>query len=132
MSNIIKFSEVESKILNIRNMHVILDRDVAVLYGVETKRINEAVRNNSDKFPGGYIITLDNEEHSNLRSIFSTANTSSMTRVPPTAFTEKGLYMLATILKSPQATQTTRLLLGEIFIVLNNYKVEGYMSHTSL
>ena len=107
MSDIIEFGKVEDSVLEIRNQQVILDRDVAALYGVETKRINEAVSNNTDKFPDGYIITLDSEELDDLRSKFSTTNISPMTRVPPKAFTEKGLYMLATILKGPAATQTT-------------------------
>ena len=80
--------------------------DVAVLYGVETKRVNEAVKNNEDKFPLGYIIELKNSEFYDLRSKFSTTNLEK-TRTLPKAFTEKGLYMLATILKSPRATQTT-------------------------
>ena len=85
---------------------MIIDSDVAELYGVETKRINEAVKNNQDKFPTGYIIELDNKELADLMSKFSTTNLSK-TRVLPKAFTEKGLYMLATILKSEKATQTT-------------------------
>lgn len=108
MSDLFKYenNEVEDKIILIRNQHVIIDSDVADLYGVETKRINEAVRNNPEKFPLGYIIELDNKELSVLRSKFSTTNLSK-TRVLPKAFTEKGLYMLATILKSQKATQTT-------------------------
>lgn len=77
--------------------------DVAELYGVETKRINEAVKNNPDKFPSGYIIDLNAEEWGNLKSKDSTANWGGKNKLPK-AFTEKGLYMLATILKSPQAT----------------------------
>ena len=98
--------DVDSKIVEIRGIKVLLDCDVASLYGVETKRVNEAVSNNQDKFPEGYIITLENNEILNLRSKISTAN-SSKSRVLPKAFSEKGLYMLATILKSPQATETT-------------------------
>jgi len=56
MTEIIRLEEVESKIIEIRNQKVLLDSDVAVLYGVETKRVNEAVSNNPDKFPEGYII----------------------------------------------------------------------------
>jgi phage regulator Rha-like protein len=104
---------VEEKVISVRNKSVILDSDVAELYGVETKRVNEAVKNNPEKFPDGYIIELDNQELENLRSKFSTANLA-MTRVTPKAFTEKGLYMLATILKSPKATQTT-IAIVEIF-----------------
>jgi hypothetical protein len=107
MNKIIIYENVDSKIIELRGEQVIVDRDVAELYGVETKRINEAVSNNPDKFPEGYIINADIVEWENLRSKISTTNISSKTRVPPKAFTEKGLYMLATILKSPVATQTT-------------------------
>ncbi|GHT04617.1 hypothetical protein AGMMS49525_11160 [Bacteroidia bacterium] len=106
MNEIVKFNHVEDKVLNLRGQSVILDSDVAVLYGVETKRVNEAVKNNLDKFPDGYIFDLNDFEFEDLRSKFSTANLSK-TRVMPKAFTERGLYMLATILKSPIATQTT-------------------------
>jgi phage regulator Rha-like protein len=106
VNKLLNFNNVEEKVLSIRDMQVIIDSDVAELYGVETKRINEAVTNNPDKFPGGYVFELNNKEFTGLRSKFSTANLAK-TRVKPKAFTEKGLYMLATILRSPQATQTT-------------------------
>jgi len=106
MNEIVKLAQIENKILTIRSQNVILDSDVAELYGVETKRINEAVSNNPDKFPVGYVISLKNNEIPKLRSKISTT-LSSMSRVTPKAFTEKGLYMLATILKSKQATETT-------------------------
>ena len=104
MSNNLGLKEIQDKILEIRGQNVIVDRDVAELYGVETKRINEAVSNNPDKFPDGYVFTVEETEWESLRSKISTTN---MSRVLPKAFTEKGLYMLATILKSPVATQTT-------------------------
>jgi hypothetical protein len=110
---LIKLSDVNNRIITIRNQQVILDRDVAALYGVETKEINQAVRNNPDKFPRGYIIELRDTELYHLRSKFLTANLEK-TRVLPKAFTERGLYMLATILKSPKATQTT-LAIVEVF-----------------
>jgi hypothetical protein len=106
MSELVKFKEIEEKIVVVRGRQVILDNDIAFLYGVETKRINEAVKNNPEKFPIGYIFEIDNKELINLRSKISTAN-STKSRVMPKAFTEKGLYMLATILKSPAATETT-------------------------
>jgi hypothetical protein len=98
---------VEKTIVNLRNCRVILDHDVAALYGVETKRVNEAVRNNPEKFPEGYVLQLTREESSCLRSKISTLNRGQHSKYLPKAFTEKGLYMLATILKSPSATQTT-------------------------
>lgn len=99
--------EIEACLIELRGEKVLLDRDVAMLYGVETKRVNEAVRNNPDKFPEGYIIELNINEIRYLRSKFSTTNLSPKVRTVPKAFTEKGLYMLATVLKSPQATETT-------------------------
>lgn len=101
------FEQVRQKVIHLRDSDVMLDVDIAAIYGVETKRINESVRNNPDKFPEGYMFTLTNDEVMDLRSKFSTANPSPKSRVLPKAFTEKGLYMLATILKSPQATQAT-------------------------
>jgi hypothetical protein len=105
---LITMEDVADRLIPIRKVHVLLDSDVAALYGVETKRVNEAVKNNLDKFPQGYIIELKTTELYEVRSKFSTANPSlEKTRVLPKAFTEKGLYMLATILKSPRATATT-------------------------
>jgi hypothetical protein len=103
---VVKFEQVENKIFSIRDQQVILDIDVADLYGVQTKRINEAVSNNPDKFPDGYVLDLKKEEWDGLKSKFSTSIKGGKVKLPK-AFTEKGLYMLATILKSPQATQTT-------------------------
>jgi len=104
--DIIKFEQVVDKIINIQEIPVIIDSDVAKLYGVETKRINEAVGNNPEKFPEGYIITLNKKDWDQLKSKFSSSIKGGKVKIP-NAFTEKGLYMLATILKSPQATKTT-------------------------
>jgi len=107
MTNII---EVENKIICLRDQQVILDADVAELYGVQTKEINQAVKNNPEKFPEGYIFQLDYQELNLLRSKFLTLKNSGRgqhSKYPPKAFTEKGLYMLATILKSPKAVETT-------------------------
>ena len=92
---------VEEIIITLRNQQVILDCDVAELYGVATKEINQAVRTNPEKFPEGYIFKLDNQEIISLRSKILTLKNSGKgqhTKYPPKAFTEKGLYMLATIL----------------------------------
>lgn len=103
-------ADVESVVTVLRGTRVILDADVASLYGVETKRINEAVRNNPDKFPAGYIMETTQEEWMALRSKISSLEIKGrgkFSKYCPKAFTEKGLYMLATIIKSPRATQTT-------------------------
>ena len=98
--------DIEHKLIVVQNQNVILDSDVAALYGVETKRVNEAIKNNPDKFPDGYILALTSQEWNVLKSKFSTSIRGGKTKLPK-AFTEKGLYMLATILKSPVATQAT-------------------------
>lgn len=106
MSDIIQYSQVEERVLTIRNQNVILDSDVAALYGVETMRINEAVKNNPDKFPAGYVLELTKDEKREVIENFDNPKIK-FSPAHPKAFTEKGLYMLATILKSPQAVQTT-------------------------
>jgi len=160
MKDLINFDDVNNKIITIREQSVILDSDVAMLYGVKTMHINQAIKNNPDKFPEGYVFELTPSEKQEAIAIFENRNigsewhvvedlhhtpcTSSVAHselenpntghewhvikifdnMPPTlsvahsekikrsptlpkAFTERGLYMLATILKSPQATQTT-------------------------
>lgn len=110
MTNIIKYENIQAKIFEIRGQKVILDKDVAELYGVETKRVNEAVKNNPDRFPEGYIIDLKKDEFDSLKSKFSTLKSHGRgqhSKYLPKAFTEKGLYMLATILKSKIAVKTT-------------------------
>jgi phage regulator Rha-like protein len=105
-----ELSQIESKLILVREQKILLDRDVAELYGIETKRINEAYRNNPEKFPEGYVLFLDENESKSLRSKFSTLNNSTRgkhTKYQTKAFTEKGLYMLATILRSERATETT-------------------------
>ena len=77
------------------------------MYGVETKEINQAVKNNPEKFPAGYVYELTNNELRILRSKFLTAKLNPKARYNPKAFTEKGLYMLATILTGDIATDTT-------------------------
>ena len=107
LSFALPFIDVQSRIVVVRDQQVILDANVAELYGVETKHVNQAVRNNRDKFPADYMFELTPDEVNDLRSKFLTANVSPKSRVFPKAFTEKGLYMLATILKSKQATAAT-------------------------
>ena len=104
--DIVKIENLKELVIEIRGQSILLDSDVAGLYGVETKRINEAVKNNLDKFPEEYMFELQEVELDFLRSKFSSAKLSK-TRVMPKAFTEKGLYMIATILKSRQATAAT-------------------------
>ena len=103
----IKFENLENKLISYDNKLVLVDSDVAELYGVETKDINKAVKNNQDKFPDGYIIELNKKDKKELVENFHRFNRLKHSTVNPKAFPEKGLYMLATILKSSQAVQAT-------------------------
>ncbi|MBR0304168.1 MAG: ORF6N domain-containing protein [Bacteroidales bacterium] len=102
-----KIATVEDKIITLRNQQVIIDADVAELYGVDTRDINKAVKNNPEKFPEGYIFVLDSSEKSEVVENFHHLQKLKFSPQYPKAFTEKGLYMLATILKSPKAVETT-------------------------
>ncbi len=104
---LITYDQVKSKLIEIRGQTVILDNDVAELYGVETREINQAVKNNPDKFPHGYILELTKQEWQSLKSKFLTSPLGGGKVKLPKVFTERGLYMLATILKGPQAIGTT-------------------------
>jgi len=106
MNAVAKFENLSDLIVELRGESILLDSDVAELYRVETKRINEAVKNNPDKFPHDYMFEISKEEFADLRSKFSTTKFAK-TRSLPKAFTEKGLYMIATILKSKRATEAT-------------------------
>ena len=116
-------TDVRECIVVIRDMPVIADADVANLYGVETKRVNEAVHNNPDKFPEDYMFVLSSDELAVLRSNFSSTKLSSKSRTLPKVFTEKGLYMLATILKSKSALNVTFAII-ETFTRVRNLKRE--------
>ena len=128
-NKIITFDDVRDRIVEVRGKKAILDFAVAELYGVETREINQAVKNNPRKFPEGWILELDKEESAALRSKILTANVSDnqedtnlksknlmleseggrgkFSKHNYKAFTERGIYMLATILKGDYATDTT-------------------------
>lgn len=106
-NEIINTDDVQGKVIVVRGQQVLVDRDVAALYGVDTRSINQAVKNNPEKFPEGYLILLDDGEKEELIKNFDRFDSMKHSPVPPTAFTERGLYMLATILKSKRAVQTT-------------------------
>ena len=105
--SIIKFETIENKLIKYHDELVIVDSDVAQLYGVSTKEVNQAVSNNPSKFPSGYVIELTKEEKTELVKNFDRFNKLKHSTVNPKVFTEKGLYMLATILTSEKAIQTT-------------------------
>lgn len=105
---VINEQNIQNKIYSIRDLQVMPDADLAELYGVETKRINEAVKNNPDKFPSDFYFELSKEEDEILRSKISTFKESLKNRkYSSKVFTEQGVYMLATILKSKIASDIT-------------------------
>lgn len=105
--NLVSFKNLENKLIKYKGKLVLLDRDVAQIYGITTKEVNQAVSNNLDKFPNGYVIELTKEEKDELVKIFDRFSTLKHSTANPKVFTEKGLYMLATIIKSKVATKTT-------------------------
>ena len=110
--------EVEDRIEVIRNQEVIADADVAYLYGVETREVNQAVKNNPEKFPAHYMFELTPSELRDLKSKVLISNVSNNSRRGATkAFTERGLYMLATVLKGERARQVTFTIIETFFKV---------------
>ena len=97
---------IEPLIHLIREQQVILDRDLALLYGVETRRLNEQVRRNIERFPEDFMFQLTHEEFENWKSQFATSNSIIMgARKRPYAFTESGIAMLSSVLRSPTAIE---------------------------
>lgn len=97
---------VSHKILLIRNQKVMLDRDLALLYGVETKHLKQAVKRNIPRFPSDFMFELSTEEMKDWRSQFVTSNSDKMgLRYAPMAFTEHGILMLSSVLNSERAIQ---------------------------
>ena len=109
---------IEEMIYEIDGKEVMLDTDLAKLYNVETKRINEAVKNNPEKFPDRYLFRITDKEYNSLKSKFSTSKGGS--RKGHTAFVEQGIYMLATILKSDVATEIS-IRIMDTFVKMRHY-----------
>jgi len=107
MDALVVQGEISSKILTLRGQQVMIDSDLAELYQVTLKRLNEQVKRNDDRFPHDFMFQLRKEEYENLRSQFATSNKGrGGRRYMPYAFTEEGIYMLATVLNSKVAVQT--------------------------
>lgn len=138
--NDIVLNEVKIKdmIYEIRGKQVMLDSDLANLYGVETKRINEAVKNNPNKFPERFSFIMTESEYSNLRSKISTSSLESSVnynhggrRYSIRVFTEQGVAMLATILKSKTATEVS-IMIMDAFVLMRHYILDNKDIYKSL
>ncbi len=106
MNKIIPIEKITTLIYLIRGQKVMLDRDLAVLYGVETKRLKEQVKRNIERFPEDFMFEFSKSEFKNWRSQFATSNTDKMgLRYSPMAFTELGVAMLSSVLRSKTAIQ---------------------------
>ena len=126
----LSMKEVEERIAVIRNLEVIADADVAFLYGVETREVNQAVKNNPEKFPAHYMFELTPNELRDLKSKILISKVSNNSRRGATkAFTERGLYMLATILKGERARNVTFTII-ETFFKVRSLKRELLELHT--
>ena len=115
--------QIENLIYEIRGKQVMLDSDLARLYQVETKRINEAVKNNPEKFPERFSWILTDEEEKNLRSKISTSSQTSKyggRRYNTRVFTEQGIAMLSTILKSKIAVEIS-IKIMDAFVIMRHY-----------
>lgn len=110
MTNLIPIEHIENKILLIRGQKVMLDRDLAVLYQLPVRTLNQAVTRNSDKFPEDFMFTLTAEEFDNLRSQIVISSWGGI-RYVPRAFTEQGVAMLSSVLRSPRAVQVNIMIM---------------------
>jgi hypothetical protein len=107
-NRIVPYEAIERRILLLRGQKVILDTDLAALYGVTTKRFKEQIRRNRDRFPSDFMFELTPEEASNLRSQIATSSWGG-SRYLPFAFTEHGAIMAASVLSSPRAIEASVL-----------------------
>lgn len=121
---IISESDLKRKIYIIRGVQVMLDMDLAEIYGYETKRFNEQVKNNIERFDDDFRFQLTDAEVKDLRSKISTTNISLMSRSLPYAFTEQGIYMLMTVLRGDLAVVQSKMLI-RMFKAMKSYIQEN-------
>jgi ORF6N domain-containing protein len=108
MNEIIKTENIQNRIFTIRGLQVMIDRDLAKMYGVETRRLNEQVRRNIERFPKEFMFQLSKKEMDDWKSQIATSNKVKMgIRKPPLAFTEQGVSMLSAVLKSETAIKVS-------------------------
>ena len=125
-STVIEVTEeyLKDKLYDIRGKRVLLDADLAEIYGYDTKGFNRQVKNNIEKFDGDFMFELTDEELEYLRCKNCTANISSKSRYNPHVFTEQGLYMLMTVLKGPLAVKQSKALI-RTFKKMKDYILEN-------
>jgi len=114
---------IQSKVHQIRTEKVLLDRDLADMYGVETRVLKQAVRRNKDRFPEDFMFELSDQEFENLRSQTGKSSWGG-TRYAPMAFTEQGVAMLSSVLKSKQAVEVN-IQIMRVFVKMRKWS-ENY------
>ena len=127
---------IENKILVIRGQQVMLDRDLAELYEVETKNLNKAMNRNKERFPDDFCFKITTEEFSSLRFHFGTSNQKGGRRYLPYVFTEQGVAMLSAVLRSSTAIQIS-IKIMEAFVKMRHYLLDNAgiitrLTHTEL
>jgi len=105
MTELVPIESIISKINQIRNEKVLLDRDLAELYGVETKQLKRAVRRNLNRFPSDFMFELTRDEYNSFRSQVGTLKRGAHSKYLPMAFTEQGVAMLSGVLNSDRAIE---------------------------
>jgi hypothetical protein len=128
MSDLVSKIVIQDRIYTIRNLQVMLDQDLAVLYEVTTKRLNEQLKRNIDRFPEEFCFQLTELEFENLRSQFATSKSQGGRRYFPYVFTEQGVAMLSAILKSKTAVQVSIQIMNA-FVQMRKYINENYQLH---
>ena len=127
MNGLSEVKILKEKIYSIRGVQVMLDRDIAELYGIETKRLNEQVRRNQERFPQEFMFKLSKQEFINWKSHFATSNSDKMgLRRAPNAFTEQGVAMLATVIKSSSAI-TASIQIMKAFVAMRHFIKDNAM-----
>ncbi len=121
---------IQNRIYEIRGQKVLLDFDLAELYETETKRLKEAVRRNMERFPSDFMFELTKDEYNTLRTQFASLDNQGRgkhSKYSPFAFTEQGIAMLASVLRSPKAIEVN-IQIVRAFVFLRKYA----LSHTEL
>lgn len=120
---LVQLQTIQNKIYEIRGLNVMLDSDLAELYGVETKRLKEAVRRNMQRFPKDFMFKLTEEEFENLRTQFATSSWGG-TRYMPFAFTEQGVAMLSSVLSGAKAIEVN-IQIVRAFVFLRQFALSN-------
>lgn len=119
-ADLIPIENISSKIYFIRNEKVLIDSDLAELYGVETKALKRAIRRNKDRFPNDFMFTLSRDEYNSLRSQFGTLKRGQHSKYLPYAFTEQGVAMLSSVLNSERAIKVN-IAIMRAFVKMREY-----------